>query len=159
MSLVLSVVLFVSGSAFQHHTGSGYHSGILWISAMTSSSMSGTWRDSELLPLYDRLKSADGVYKSMYQTVPVLCCRCRCRQFVQPLSGIQRRRSSRTGRFICPWISSSSRTVNICVLSVNWDCPKKLHRAGCGFDCRSQTRGPAQRREAGKSLIYLKSHP
>lgn len=68
MSLVLSVVLFVSGSAFSttlKRISQRYIVDIGYDIFFDVRDM----EDSELLPLYDRLKSADGVYKSMYQTV------------------------------------------------------------------------------------------
>ena len=68
MSLVLSVVLFVSGNAFGttlKRISQQYVVDIDYDIFLDVRDM----EDSELLPLYDRLKSADGVYKSLYQTV------------------------------------------------------------------------------------------
>lgn len=68
LSLVLSVVLFVSGSAFgttlkrlSEQSVMDFDYDILF----TAQDMD----DSEMFPLYDKLKTADGVYQSSYQAV------------------------------------------------------------------------------------------
>ncbi|MRN56368.1 ABC transporter permease [Paenibacillus monticola] len=68
LSLVLSVVLFVSGSAFGTTLKRLAERSIMdfdYDIVFTTQDMD----DSEMFPLYDKLKTADGVYKSSYQAI------------------------------------------------------------------------------------------
>lgn len=73
LSLTLSVVLFVSGSAFGTTLKRLSERLIMDIDGdilFTTKDLSV----SEMLPLYDKLKTADGVYESLYQTVLEYSC-------------------------------------------------------------------------------------
>jgi putative ABC transport system permease protein len=68
LSLVLSVVLFVSGSAFEgtlKRLSALYITNFDYDIIFNNQSMSV----SEMFPLYDQLKTADGVYQSSYEAV------------------------------------------------------------------------------------------
>jgi len=80
LSLTLSVVLFVSGSAFgttlkrlseQYVVDMDYD--ILFVTQNMD--------DSEILPLYDKLKTADGVYESSYQAIFAYSCAVKASDF------------------------------------------------------------------------------
>ncbi len=80
LSLVLSVVLFVSGSAFgttlkrlSEQLVMDFDYDILF----TTQDMD----DSEMFPLYDKLKTADGVYESSYQAVFAYSCAVKASNF------------------------------------------------------------------------------
>ncbi len=68
LSLVLSVVLFVSGNAFGTTLK---HISAQYVVDMDSDILfsSGYMDDSEMIPLYDKLKNAGGVYESSSQVV------------------------------------------------------------------------------------------
>lgn len=68
LSLVLSVVLFVSASAFVTDMKQASERATAFTTydiALATPDM----KDSEMLPLYDRLKTANGVYESSYQAL------------------------------------------------------------------------------------------
>ncbi|WP_454055035.1 ABC transporter permease [Clostridium sp. Marseille-Q7071] len=80
LSLTLSVVLFVSGSAFgttlkrlseQYVVDMDYDIGFV----------TQDMDDSEMLPLYDKLKNADGVYESSYQAIFAYSCAVKASDF------------------------------------------------------------------------------
>jgi putative ABC transport system permease protein len=80
LSLVLSVVLFVSGSAFgttlkqlSEQYVMDFDNDILF----TIQNMD----DSEMFPLYNKLKTADGVYESSYQAVFAYSCAVKASDF------------------------------------------------------------------------------
>lgn len=80
LSLVLSVVLFVSGSAFGttlKRLSEQYVMDFDYDILFTTQDMD----DSEMLPLYDKLKTADGVYESSYQAVFAYSCAARASDF------------------------------------------------------------------------------
>ncbi|MHA6528840.1 FtsX-like permease family protein [Paenibacillus sp. BAC0078] len=68
LSLVLSVVLFISASAFITDLKQGAERAVV-ATDIDISLATQDMDDSEMLPLYDKLKTADGVYKSSYQTL------------------------------------------------------------------------------------------
>nr|WP_320024172.1 FtsX-like permease family protein [uncultured Acetobacterium sp.] len=73
LSLVLSVVLFVSASAFVTDMKQAAERSVAFTTydiGFATQSMD----DRELLPLYDKLKTADGVYESSYQTLMKYAC-------------------------------------------------------------------------------------
>lgn len=73
LSLTLSVVLFVSGSAFGttlKRLSNQYTVDIDYDIYFTNQDMN----DGEMFPLYDKLKTADGVYESSYQSVLAYSC-------------------------------------------------------------------------------------
>ncbi|MFA9466618.1 MAG: ABC transporter permease [Velocimicrobium sp.] len=68
LSLILSVVLFVSGNAFGttlKRLAERFIMDFDYDIAFTTQDMD----DSEIFPLYDKLKTADGVYESSYQAI------------------------------------------------------------------------------------------
>jgi len=80
LSLTLSVVLFVSGSAFgttlkrlseQYVVDMDYDIGFV----------TQDMDDSEILPIYDKLKNADGVYESSYQAIFAYSCAVKASDF------------------------------------------------------------------------------
>ncbi|MGN6712849.1 ABC transporter permease [Anaerocolumna jejuensis] len=80
LSLTLSVVLFVSGSAFgttlkrlSERTIMDFDYDILF----TNQDMD----DSEMFPLYDKLKTADGIYESSYQAILAYSCTVKASDF------------------------------------------------------------------------------
>lgn len=80
LSLTLSVVLFVSGSAFgttlkrlSERSIMDFDYDILF----TKQDMD----DSEMFPLYDKLKTADGVYESSYQAILAYSCAVKASDF------------------------------------------------------------------------------
>lgn len=73
LSLVLSVVLFVSGSSFGStlkRLSEQYVVDIDYDILFATQDMD----NSEMLPLYDKLKTADGVYESSYQAIFAYSC-------------------------------------------------------------------------------------
>lgn len=80
LSLVLSVVLFLSGSTFGltlKRLSKQYIVDIDYDILFSAEDMD----DSEMFPLYDKLKSADGVYESSYQEVFPYSCAVNVRDF------------------------------------------------------------------------------
>lgn len=80
LSLTLSIVLFVSGRAFGttlKRLSEQYIVDIDYDIYFTTQNMD----DSEMFPLYDNLKTADGVYKSSYQGVFAYSCAVKARDF------------------------------------------------------------------------------
>lgn len=73
LSLVLSVVLFISASAFVTDMKQAAERSV----AFTTYDIGFATQDmddSEMLPLYDKLKTADGVYESSYQALIKYSC-------------------------------------------------------------------------------------
>ncbi|MCE3198721.1 ABC transporter permease [Paenibacillus sonchi] len=73
LSLVLSVVLFISTSAFVTDLKQWSERAVVFTTfdiIMSTQDMN----DSEMLPLYDKLKTADGVYESSYQALMKYSC-------------------------------------------------------------------------------------
>ncbi|MFD3157960.1 ABC transporter permease [Haloimpatiens sp. FM7330] len=73
LSLVLSVVLFISASAFVTYlkqTSKRVVESTTYDIGLATKDM----EDSEMLKLYDKLKTAHGVYKSSYQTIMKYSC-------------------------------------------------------------------------------------
>ncbi len=80
LSLVLSVVLFVSGSAFGttlKRLSEQYVVDMDYDILFATQNMD----DSELFPLYDKLKTADGVYQSSYQAIYAYSCAVKASDF------------------------------------------------------------------------------
>ncbi|BDR81630.1 ABC transporter permease [Clostridium tetani] len=80
LSLVLSVVLFVSGSAFGTTLKRLSERLIMdfdYDIFLTTQDID----DSEMFPLYDKLKTADGVYESSYQAVFAYSCAVKVSDF------------------------------------------------------------------------------
>lgn len=80
LSLVLSVVLFVSGSTFGttlKRLSERYVVDFDYDILFTTQDMD----ESEISPLYDKLKTADGVYESSYQTVFAYSCAVKASDF------------------------------------------------------------------------------
>lgn len=80
LSLVLSIVLFVSGSAFGTTLKRLSERSIMDIDydiLFNTQDMD----DSEMFPLYDKLKTADGVYESSYQAVLAYSCAVKASDF------------------------------------------------------------------------------
>ena len=80
LSLVLSVVLFVSGSAFGTTLKRLAERSIMdfdYDIIFTTQDMD----DSEMFPLYDKLKTADGVYESSYQAILAYSCAVKASDF------------------------------------------------------------------------------
>ncbi|AAO36429.1 ABC transporter permease [Clostridium tetani] len=80
LSLVLSVVLFVSGSAFGTTLKRLSERLIMdfdYDIFLTTQDID----DSEMFPLYDKLKTADGVYESSYQAVFAYSCAVKASDF------------------------------------------------------------------------------
>lgn len=80
LSLVLSIVLFVSGSAFGTTLKRLSERSIMDIDydiLFNTQDMD----DSEMFPLYDKLKTADGVYESSYQAVFAYSCAVKASDF------------------------------------------------------------------------------
>lgn len=80
LSLVLSVVLFVSGNAFGTTLKRLAERSIMdfdYDIVFTTQNMN----DSEMFPLYDKLKTADGVYKSSYQAIFAYSCAIKTSDF------------------------------------------------------------------------------
>jgi putative ABC transport system permease protein len=80
LSLVLSVVLFVSGNAFGTTLKRLAERSIMdfdYDIIFTIQDM----KDSEMFPLYDKLKTADGVYKSSYQAIFAYSCMVKTSDF------------------------------------------------------------------------------
>lgn len=80
LSLVLSVVLFVSGSTFGTNLERLSEQYVMDIDndiLFTTQDMD----DSEMFSLYDKLKNADGVYESSYQTVFAYSCTVKASNF------------------------------------------------------------------------------
>ncbi|OOM73680.1 ABC transporter permease YtrF precursor [Clostridium puniceum] len=83
LSLVLSVVLFVSGSAFGATLKRLAERSIMdfdYDIVFTTQDMN----DSEMFPLYDKLKTADGVYESSYQAILAYSCTVKASDFLDP---------------------------------------------------------------------------
>lgn len=76
LSLVLSVVLFVSGNAFGSTLKRLLQQFMVDIDYDILFDVQDM-NDSEMLPLYDRLKTADGVYESTYQVICPYSCTIR----------------------------------------------------------------------------------
>ncbi|MBU5675258.1 FtsX-like permease family protein [Alkaliphilus sp. MSJ-5] len=73
LSLVLSVVLFISASAFVTDMKQASERAVEFTTydiGLATQDMD----DSEMLPLYDKLKTADGVYESSYQALMTYSC-------------------------------------------------------------------------------------
>lgn len=73
LSLVLSVVLFISASAFVTYLQQFSERAAVYTTydiGFATQDMD----DSEMLPLYDKLKTADGVYESSYQALMKYSC-------------------------------------------------------------------------------------
>lgn len=80
LSLVLSVVLFVSGNAFGTTLKRLAERSVMdfdYDIIFTTEGMN----DSEMFPLYDKLKTADGVYKSSYQSIFAYSCAVKTSDF------------------------------------------------------------------------------
>ena len=80
LSLVLSVVLFVSGSSFGTNLkriSEQYVTDFDHDILIASQDMD----DSEIFPLYDKLKTAEGVYDSSYQSVFAYSCAVKASDF------------------------------------------------------------------------------
>ncbi|AKA70395.1 ABC transporter permease [Clostridium scatologenes] len=80
LSLVLSVVLFVSGNAFGTTLKRLAERSIMdfdYDIVFTTQGMN----DSEMFPLYNKLKTAEGVYKSSYQTILSYSCTAKASDF------------------------------------------------------------------------------
>lgn len=80
LSLVLSVVLFISGSAFGTTLKRLSEQLIMDIDYdifFNTQDMD----DSEMFPLYDKLKAADGVYESSYQAILAYSCAVKASDF------------------------------------------------------------------------------
>lgn len=80
LSLVLSVVLFVAGNAFGTTLKRLAERSIMdfdYDIIFTTQDM----KDSKMFPLYDKLKTADGVYKSSYQAIFPYSCTVKTRDF------------------------------------------------------------------------------
>jgi len=80
LSLVLSVVLFVSGSAFGTTLERLAERSVMdfdYDIVFTTQDM----KDSEMLPLYNKLKSSDGVYESSYQEIFGYSCAVKAGDF------------------------------------------------------------------------------
>ena len=80
LSLVLSVVLFVSGSAFETTLKRLAEQLIMNLDydiLFTTQDMN----DREMFPLYDKLKTADGVYESSYQAIFEYSCSVKASDF------------------------------------------------------------------------------
>ncbi len=123
LSLVLSVVLFVSGNAFGTTLKRLAERSIMdfdYDIVFTTQDMD----DSKMFPLYNKLKTAEGVYKSSYQSNLAYSCEVKASDFsdrYRKYAGY----AAPDQRFMCQWTSSLLRTANICVLSKNWACPQK----------------------------------
>ncbi|MBX4271933.1 ABC transporter permease [Clostridium estertheticum] len=73
LSLILSVVLFISTSAFVTDMKQASERAVAFATydiGLATQDMN----DSEMLPLYDKLKTADGVYESSYQALMKYSC-------------------------------------------------------------------------------------
>ncbi|MBW6411705.1 ABC transporter permease [Clostridium weizhouense] len=80
LSLVLSVVLFVSGSAFETTLKRLAEQLIMNLDydiLFTTQDIN----DREIFPLYDKLKTADGVYESSYQAIFAYLCSVKASNF------------------------------------------------------------------------------
>lgn len=80
LSLVLSVVLFISGSSFGttlKRLSNHYTMDIDYDILFSAEDMD----DSEMFPLYDKLKTADGVYESSYQKIFPYSCAVKAKDF------------------------------------------------------------------------------
>lgn len=80
LSLVLSVVLFVSGNAFGTTLKRLAERSIMnfdYDIVFTTHDMT----DREMFPLYDKLKTADGVYESSYQAILAYSCGVKASDF------------------------------------------------------------------------------
>lgn len=80
LSLVLSVVLFVSGNAFGTTLKRLAERSIMdfdYDIVFTTQGMN----DSEMFPLYNKLKTAEGVYKSSYQAIFAYSCTAKASDF------------------------------------------------------------------------------
>ncbi|MBY6881113.1 ABC transporter permease [Clostridium botulinum] len=80
LSLVLSVVLFVSGNAFGTTLKRLAERSIMDFDYDIVFSIQNM-DDSEMFPLYDKLKTADGVYKSSYQAIFAYSCAVKASDF------------------------------------------------------------------------------
>lgn len=80
LSLVLSVVLFVSGNAFGTTLKRFAERSIMDFDYDIAFSTQGM-NDSEMFPLYDKLKTADGVYESSYQVIFPYSCAVKANDF------------------------------------------------------------------------------
>ena len=92
LSLTLSVVLFVAGSAFGTTLKEISEQNIIDMDydiLLAAQDIAG----SELLPLYDKLKAADGVYESSYQAILPYSCAVN----VQDLSDTYRKYTGEAG--------------------------------------------------------------
>ncbi|NNJ31415.1 ABC transporter permease [Lacrimispora defluvii] len=76
LSLVLSIVLFVSGNAFGSTLKRLLQQFMVDVDYDILFDVQDM-NDSEMLPLYNRLKAADGVYKSNYQVICPYSCNIR----------------------------------------------------------------------------------
>ncbi|AWI03603.1 ABC transporter permease [Clostridium drakei] len=80
LSLVLSVVLFISGNAFGTTLKRIAERSIMdfdYDIVFTTQGMN----DSEMFPLYNKLKTADGIYKSSYQSILAYSCQVKASDF------------------------------------------------------------------------------
>jgi putative ABC transport system permease protein len=80
LSLVLSVVLFVSGNVFGttlKRLAERFIMDFDYDIVFTTQDMD----DSEMFPLYDKLKTADGVYESSYQAIFAYSCAVKASDF------------------------------------------------------------------------------
>lgn len=76
LSLVLSIVLFISTNAFIINLQQASEAAVIYTTydiGIDSINM----EDSEMLTCYDKLKTADGVYQSLYQTVANYSCKIK----------------------------------------------------------------------------------
>lgn len=76
LSLVLSVVLFISASAFVTYLQQFSERAAVY-TTYDIGFATQDMNDSEMLPLYDKLKTADGVYESSYQALMKYSCAAR----------------------------------------------------------------------------------
>lgn len=80
LSLVLSVVLFISASAFVTNLKQASERAVVFTTydiGLATQDM----EDSEMLSLYDKLKTIDGVYESSYQALMTYSCLAKANNF------------------------------------------------------------------------------
>ncbi|MBU3178521.1 FtsX-like permease family protein [Clostridium estertheticum] len=80
LSLVLSVVLFISTSAFVTYLKQTSERSVVFTTYDIGLVMQDI-DDSKMLPLYDKLKTADGVYESSYQALMKYSCAVKTSNF------------------------------------------------------------------------------
>ncbi|MBU3218254.1 FtsX-like permease family protein (plasmid) [Clostridium estertheticum] len=80
LSLVLSVVLFISTSAFVTYLKQASKRAVVF-TTYDIGLVTQDIDDSKMLPLYDKLKTADGVYESSYQALMKYSCAVKASNF------------------------------------------------------------------------------